>query len=336
MALGCKLNLHVEQSRLDLDDLRLIAALAETGSLAAAARSLRVNHASAWRRLGALEQRLGVRLFERSRSGYAATSAGEAAVAVAIRTLSEVAELERRLVGQDIRPSGMVRLTTTETLLDLVAPALLDLRRSHPGIIVDLVTDNAFFTLTRRDADIALRPAGRAPEGLVARRLADIATAVYGSFATRVEDAATADWVAPDDSLAHLGSARWITTNVAPERIVMRASSLIALRIAAGEGIGLAALPCFMGDRDPRLVRVLPPLPEMATSLWLLTHPDLRHTARVRVVLDALAAHFARQRQCLDGSGGVTGTPVSSQDVDAKTRPPRRSARPRRAAGGSS
>lgn len=330
----CNPGLCMEQSRLDLDDLRLIASLAETGSLAAAARALRVNHASAWRRLGALERRLGVRLFERSRRGYAATLAGEAAVAVADRTLGEVAELERRLVGEDIRPGGPVRLTTTETLVGLVAPALLALRRSHPGIVVELVTDNAFFTLTRRDADIALRPAGSAPEGLVARRLAGLATAVYRASAAGDVDAASADWLAPDDSLAHLGSARWIAAHVAPERIVMRASSLTGLQAAAREGIGVAALPCFMGDPDPRLARVLPPLPEMASSLWLLTHPDLRRTARVRLVLDAVAAHVTRLRRLLDGSAPETA--VSPRADGAGSRPLPRSPRPPRAAGGSS
>ena len=168
--------------------------------------------------------------------------------------------------------------------------------------MVELVTDNAFFTLTRRDADIALRPAGSAPEGLVARRLADLATAVYCSDTVQDVDVASSDWVAPDDSLAHLGSARWIAAHVEQERIVMRASSLTGLQAAAREGIGVAALPCFMADPDPRLVRVLPPVPEMAASLWLLTHPDLRRTARVRAVLDVLAAHVIRLRRLLDGN----------------------------------
>lgn len=324
----------MEQGHLDLGDLRLIASLADAGSLTAAARVLRVNHASAWCRLGALEERLGVRLFERDRRGYAATSAGEAAVAVANRTLADMAELERRLFGQDVRPSGPVRLTTTETLVGLVAPALLALRRSHPDIVVELVTDNAFFTLARRDADIALRPAGSAPEGLVARRLATLATGVYRASSAPEVTAASADWLAPDDSLAHLGSARWIAAHVAPERIVLRASSLGGLQAAAREGIGVAALPCFMGDPDPRLARVLPPVPEMASSLWLLTHPDLRRTARVRVVLDALAAHVTRLRRLLDGT--VREAAISPQGDGAGSRPPPRFGRRLRAAGGSS
>lgn len=296
------MSLLLEQTRLDLEDLRLLVALAHAGSLAGAARAARVNHASAWRRLGGLEARLGVRLFDRSRTGYQPTAAGEEAIAAARRTLDGLAELERRLAGQDVRPAGPVRLTTTDTLLDLVVPALAALRRSHPGILVDLVTDNAFFTLTRRDADIALRPAPAAPDGLVARRLATIATAVYARRGTPAGDPFALDWVATDDSLAHLAAARWTAARVPAERIVLRASSLTALRAAARAGIGAAALPCFMADGHPELARLLEPQPAMDSALWLLTHPDLRRVARIRVVLDALAGHLTGYRRLLEGA----------------------------------
>ncbi len=302
-----KMSLHSEQGRFRFDDLRLLAALAEAGSLAGAARRLRLNHASAWRRLGALEDRLGVRLFERRRDGYAPTPAGEEAIATAVRTLQGLAELERRLAGQDVRPTGTVRLTTTDTLVELLTPALLELRATHPGILVELVTDNAFFTLTRRDADIALRPAAAAPEGLVARRLAALATAVYAGHAYLRERSAAdpfgLDWVVPDDSLAHLGSARWLAAHVPGDRIALRASSLLTLRTAVRAGLGLAALPCCVADGDPTLVRVLPPQPDMASALWLLTHPDLRHTARVRAVLDLLARYLNARRALFEGQG---------------------------------
>lgn len=293
------------QGRLDLDDLRLLAAVSEAGSLAGAARRLAVNHASAWRRLGGLERRLGVRLFERSRAGYAPTSAGEDAALVAERLLAELDALERRLGGQDVRANGVVRLTLPETLLGLVAPILLTLRGSHPAVVVEVVAANAFFTLTRRDADIALRPADQVPDGLVARRLATVASALYaapGYIAVRdTSDVRSLDWLSPDDSLSHLGSARWIASHVAGERIVHRASSLTALAAAARAGLGIAPLPCLLGDPDPVLVRLTAPMPEMATSLWLITHPDLQRTARIRVVLDTLAKHFLQLKAVVEG-----------------------------------
>ena len=300
------MSLSLEQGVFSLEDLRLLTALGAAGSLAGAARRIKVNHASAWRRLGRLEARLGVRLFERGRTGYAPTPAGAEAIAAAERVTRELDELTRRLAGQDIRATGVVRVTTTEALLELMAPVLGELSTSHPGLVVEVVTANAFFTLTRRDADIALRPAEAAPEGLVARRLATIATAVYAAprylAGQQKADPLSLDWLVPDDSLAHLRSARWIAAHVEASRMIHRANSLTGLRAVARAGMGLAPLPCFLGDTDSALVRVMPPVADMASSLWLLTHPDLRRTPRVRTVLDLIAERLVAQRRLLEGA----------------------------------
>ena len=292
------------QSGLSLDDLRLVRAIGAAGSLTGAARRLRIDHSTAFRRLGAIEARTGARLFERARGGYAPTPAGEAAMTTARRVLDDLAALEQRLAGEDLRPSGTVRLTTTDTLVELVTPILAALRDEHSEITVDLVVANSFFTLTTRDADVALRPAAAAPEELVGRRLAALATAPYAApcyLAHRRGSLADHDWLGFDDSLGHLLSARWLSAHVPPERIVQRANSLVALREAARAGLGVTALPCYLGDTDPGLRRVAPPIAEMEVSLWLLVHPSLRRVARVRVVLDAIAASLARQRPLVEG-----------------------------------
>ena len=288
-----------------IEDLQLLAAVGAAGSLAGAARSLGLNHASAWRRLGALETRVGTRLFQRMRTGYAATPAGEEAIATAERVLAELDETARRLTGQDTSPLGTVRLTTTEALLAFIAPVLKDLRESHPGVVVEVVTASAFFTLTRRDADVALRPAEAAPEGLVARRLATIATALYAAphyLASRPHlDPLEMDWLSPDESLSHLRSARWIAKRVRPERIIHRANSLTALREAARAGLGIAALPCFLAEPDTNLCRAALPVAEMANSLWLATHPDLRQMPRIRGVMDAVAHYVTVRQRVMEG-----------------------------------
>ncbi len=289
----------------DFEDLRLLAALEQAKSLSGAARRIRVNHASAWRRLGGLEERLGVRLFERSRTGYAPTPAGDEAISLARDVLRDIDEATRRLTGRDVRLTGVVRLTTTEALLAFTAPVLKELRVSHPGLVVEVASTNVFFTLNRRDADIALRPAEAAPEGLVARRLATIATAIYATAEYLADKDGVAplnlDWLSPDDSLSHLRSARWIAKQIDPLKIVHRANSLISLREAASAGLGLVPLPCFLGDADDRLVRVTSPVTEMASSLWLITHPDIRQMPRVRTVLDALADYTSKHRRTLEG-----------------------------------
>jgi DNA-binding transcriptional LysR family regulator len=180
------------------------------------------------------------------------------------------------------------------------------LRIEHPEITIEVVAANSFFTLTKRDADIAVRPAAAAPEGLVARQLAKVATAPYAAPAYLARrpgegELSEHDWIGFDDSLSHLGSAKWLAKHVATDRIVCRANSLMALRAAADAGVGVAALPCYLGDADPLLRRVDSALADMEVSLWLLTHPDLRRVARVRTVLDVLAKRLGGARALIEG-----------------------------------
>jgi DNA-binding transcriptional LysR family regulator len=292
-----------QRTGLPWDDLRLVFAIGSAGTLSGGARRIGIDHSTAFRRLGALEARLGVRLFDRARDGYAATPAGEAIIREAARFDDVVGVLERQLAGQDLRPSGTVRVTTTDTLIGVLAPEIARFHKSHPEITIELVVANAFLSLTRRDADVALRPATEAPENLTGRRLAGIATALYAARDFRVADRkslAGEDWIGFDESLAHLGSARWMAAEVPPERIVARADSLMAARALAREGIGIAALPCYLADPDARLRRVAPPIDAMA-SLWLLTHSDLRRVARIRAFLDFIAAALTAQRGAFEG-----------------------------------
>ncbi len=296
-----------------LEDLQLARAIGEAGTLAGAARRLGVDHSTAFRRLGALEKRLGVRLFERARDGYTPTPAGEAAIATAAALLEELDTLERQLAGEDLRPSGVVRITTTDTLVDFIAPALAAFRSAHPEIALELVAANAFFTLTKRDADVAIRPSLTVPDHLVGRRLAAIAMAPYAAPAYlagrgRTRALAAHDWLGLDESLSHLGASTWMRKHVQPEHVVFRSSSLLALQAAARAGLGVAPLPCYLGDADPTLSRLGPAIPEMASALWLLTHPDLRRVARIRAFLDFMAPWLGQRGNRLEGNGGAAHT----------------------------
>lgn len=288
-----------------LDDLRLLLAIAASGSLGGAAKRLGVDHSSAFRRLGALETRIGARLFDRARRGYTPTAAGEIAIAAAGRIGEELDSLDRRLLGEDLRLSGPVRVTTTDTLLHVVAPLFAEFREREPGIVVEVAAGNALFDLSRRDADLAIRPVATVPEHLIARKLATVAIAPYASpgYLARSGQRPLAglDWIAPDDSLSHVGSARWIAARVAPERIVHRADSLLALMHAARAGIGVTALPCYLGDCEPALQRAGPPIEEAAVPLWLLTHPDLRPVRRIRALGDFLFERLRGQQALFSG-----------------------------------
>lgn len=289
------------------EDLRLVLAIGRAGTLSGGARALSIDHSTAFRRLGALETRLGVRLFDRARDGYVATPAGDAIVHEAERFDEVVTGLERRLAGEDLRHSGVVRVTTTDTLVDLLAPHLARFRGTHPRIVLELVVANAFLSLTKREADVAIRPSVQAPETLAGRRIAGIATALYAAKGTPPSALASlvdASWIGFDESLGHLQSARWIEAHVPAERIVARVDSVLAMRTLARQGIGIAALPCYLGDSDPRLTRLHAPLEEMASALWLLTHPDLRRVARIRAFLDFMTEALTQARTAIEGRRG--------------------------------
>jgi len=294
-------------ARLEWDDLRYVLAVASEGSLAGAARSLGVNHTTVLRRIGAFEKQLGLRLFERLPTGYALTAGGEELIAAARRIDDTVTTLERRLAGQDLRLTGTVRVTTTDTLMGSILPEILaEFRDSHPGIQVEIAVSNLMFNLTKRDADVAIRPAKDPPQTLVGRRAAKIAFAIYGSPGYlgrhKTSELDKHLWVGPDDSLADTAVARWMSAQLPDSEITLRADSLLALRQAAQAGLGLAALPCYLGDTAPYLVCVHRPIAEMETALWVLTHEDLRHTARIRAFTEFAANAFGRRRSLLEGA----------------------------------
>jgi DNA-binding transcriptional LysR family regulator len=296
-------------SALGWDDMRLVLAIGRAGTLVGAARALALNHSTLFRRLGALEAQIGVRLFERFRDGYTPTAAGEEVIALAGRVDADVTVLERRLAGRDLRPSGLVRVTTTDTLVEMVTPMLASFRSAHPEITLELAASNAIFNLSRRDADAAIRPSTDVPDLLVGRRVATVSFATYGAagyLKNRAPKLALDrhDWVAPDDSLAHLKPAQWIAASIPAERIAYRASSLMALQYAARAGLGLALLPCYMGDSDAELRRVAPPHRDFDAGLWLLTHPDLRRVARIRAFLDFMAPALAAHARLFAGKRG--------------------------------
>ena len=291
---------------MEWDDLRIVLAVFREGTLSGAARRLGVTHSTVFRRLGAIEEGIGARLFERFRDGYVPTTAGETAAESAARLEDEVLTLERKLSGQDLRPSGTVRITTTDTLGTILMRHLPTMRAVHPEIQFEVAISNAMANLSRREAEIAIRPTREPPEILVGRRAADIAHAIYGSraYLSRHEDKdlSAHDWIALDDALASTVIGRWIHENLRAAHITCRVDALPALRDAALAGLGLALLPCYLGDPASGLRRLAQKtMTEPRSALWLLTHEDLRRTARIRATLDFLAKAFASERVLFEG-----------------------------------
>ena len=290
------------------DDLRFALAVASGGSLAAGGRLLGVNHTTVLRRIAALEKRLGARLFDRLPSGYALTPLGEELIEAARGIDERINRLALKLAGADAGISGLVRVTTTDTLAVSLLPEILaELKAAHPAVEVELATSNLFVNLTRREADVAIRPADDPPPALFGRRIGSVGFAVYGRGdllphgALPLEELARHAFVAPDDSLSATAAARWIASALPEAAIAARADSFVTMAALAEAGLGLAALPCYLGDRAARLVRVSQPIEAMRTGLWLLTHEQLRRTARIRTFLEFVGAALATRRKAIEG-----------------------------------
>jgi len=272
---------------MDWNDLRYVLAVSRAGTLAAAARRLRVDQTTVARRLAAVERALGARLFERIDGNLRPTRSGEAAIAQAERVEQEVDALERGIGGADAKVAGSVRLTAVPVLVNrLLVPASAGLQATHPGLRLELNADSRNLSLTRREADIALRFArpesGRA---VLARRIGLVAYALYGP---QRRTAKGLPWLTYDESLAHLPQARWIDQARGGEPVAPLAlSDAGAIAEAVRAGLGKSLLPCFAADGDPGLRR-LDRSAALSRELWLLTHEALRHQARIAAVVDWL------------------------------------------------
>lgn len=288
-------------------DLRYVLALADAGSMVAAARALGVEHTTVSRRIAALERDLGVRLFVRTPDGQHPTSAGEAAIATGRVLQRSILELETAIAGTDDRPSGTVRLTTSEGFLAVVVPHLPRLYAEYPNIKVELLTGNQVFDLHRNEADLALRFLPTERDDLVVRHLSHIGWALYASpsyLAGRAAQAPT-DWAGHrvihyEEPLHGTPGQRWLKERTVGAVVALRGNSIPSCAAGAAAGLGIGCLPCLHGDRDARLQRLGAPVTN--GDLWLVAHPDRLRIVRNRVVWDFLAELATLERVLLTGA----------------------------------
>lgn len=276
---------------MDWNDLRFVLAISRTSGLYPAARSLGMNPSSVYRRLDALEARLGVRLFERLRTGYRLTVAGEELAETAAQIEKQVFSIERRIEGADVRLQGAVRIGTNEPLaIHLLSRHLSEFRALYPGVRLDVTLSNQTVDLSRRDADIVIRITEAPPEHLVGRPIARANVAAYASKLYldrqgRGRPISEYEWIGYEGPLAHVPWARWIPANIPETQIVMQFDALGSVQIAVALDVGCALMPCFVADDDPRLERLAGTFMEIESKVWVLTHPDLRKSARIRACL---------------------------------------------------
>lgn len=267
------------------DDLRYVLAVAENGSVASAARALGVNHATVLRRIAAFEERTGGELFERTARGYAVPPERIPLIEAARSVQAAVLSVDRMLDGAQTPLTGVVRITSTDTLCSTVLPAALAVIAAEAqGLRLDMQCSNAHLDLARMQSDITVRPATALPDDLSGVQAGELS---FGVFAAPGTDDR---WLALGGALARARPASWLADTVAPARIVGSADSFVSLREMAAAGMGRAILPVILGDPDPRLERLEDTLGPMSVPLWVATHTDLADAPRVAVVRDRLAA----------------------------------------------
>ncbi|HYD96601.1 MAG TPA: LysR family transcriptional regulator [Noviherbaspirillum sp.] len=287
-------------SRLDWDDLRYVLAVARAGSLSGAARTMGVMHSTMLRRIDAIEGKLQVRLFERLRTGYVATEAGEALWRVAEQCEPLVAEAERRIIGGDTRLTGTLQVTTGFVVAQYLLPRpLAQFCAAYPGIEVEVQGARERLDLSRREADIALRISAEVPDYLVGRKLGEIRFRVYAWHdapflnpagarpAPRPIEALVNElpWICFQRGAQERMYDRWMHANVPPSSVAVRADHFPTALAFMRTGIGVALMPEFMANEERGLLPLSEPIDALQTPLWILTHPDLRHTARVRAFM---------------------------------------------------
>jgi len=303
----------IAKMSLNWDDLRFVLALRQAGSLGAAARMLKVEQSTASRRLGALEAALGGKLVVRTPEGLKFNAAGELTADLAETMQAGIEALERRIGGEDQKPEGLVRLSATESVATFIMQGLLPLRADHPKIQVELVVATAALDLMRREADLAIRMFRESAPTLVTRKLGELGWSIYASrdWVERSQVALPADLsgrvlagqpvIGFRGSVARAPGATWLSEHSHPEDIVLTADSVASAMNAARAGLGVAVLPCFAVHGDTKLVRLTPHVVARGEA-FLVIPPDHRETVRVRLVMDAVQALFARERVVLEGS----------------------------------
>lgn len=276
---------------LNWDNLRYVLMVSEKGSIAAAARELGVNRTTVLRRINIFQQNLNCRIFERGDSGYILTPEAEKIIGAAREVENTLFDMQRQIAGRELRLEGELRVTTTDTLMvSVIGPHLASFYRKHPHIVVDIVMTNNILDLSRREADIAIRPTQSLEAPLVGRRVSDVHFGIYASPAyldgCQVSTLNEHQWIGFDTSLQSTPPGKWLEANVPKEKVCLRGDSFIALKIAAENGVGVALLPHYLGNSSTQLQRLPIPVSELTTGLWLLTHPDLFRSSKVHAFMD--------------------------------------------------
>ena len=277
------------------DDLKYFLAVARSGTLTGAATELGVSISTLHRHLGALEDEVGTRLFEKGPRGYRLSHAGEALLPRAEEVEEAVYSAARAVVGHDQQATGEVRITLPLVMLSVIAPHLAEFSRTCSGVRPVLQASDSFLDL-HRETDLAFRSTTQPIDSAIGRNLFGMAWGLYASVDTAGDALPWIHYV----GMEHTPAVQWRLQAHADVRPMMWVQGVIGMHSVLAETGAQGLLPCFVGDGDPRLRRVLDE-PVATNRLWLLIHADLRRSARVRAVIDFLVPRLLEERGRFEG-----------------------------------
>lgn len=287
------------------DDLKFFLAVAREGSARSAADKLGVHHSTITRRIEAFESAQKTHLFDRLPTGYALTRAGEDLVQSTTRIESEINSIERQILGQDAQLRGDIRVTTPDVIAtNLLMPEFVRFMNIYPEVNLEILTSYGVFSLSKREADVAIRITDNPPEHLVGRKVvryhcANYATQTYLETHDLSPETCNAHWLGWDASTPY---PEWVLESEFPHIPIRgRINNAMVQLAAAKASMGIARLPCFLGDSEPTLTRVPPGKCAPCHDIWILTHKDLVSTVRIQTFMDFMAEVFRHKRALLEG-----------------------------------
>ncbi len=290
-------------------DFHLVLAVSRAASVAKACDLLGMTHSTLLRKLDQIESRLKTRLFERVRGRYTLTPAGHE-IDQAARAFEPLARAaETRALGQDLRPSGEVKVSVAAIVLDHLLPSVLaQFAPAFPEVEIELTTSRDHASLRRREADVAIRVADTVPEWLIGRKLAELKFKIYGlrheqttpALRSVAKLAKERRWIGFESDTNDLKFDRWLAAEVPADRVVLRVDNFNHALSMVLAGLGIALLPAFLEASQPKLQALSAPIAQLQTPLWLITHPELKNTARIQVMMRAFGpalAHVVEEAQ---------------------------------------
>ena len=292
----------------DWNALKYFLAVARHGSTIAAGKALRISQSTVQRRLIELEGKTKRKLVSRTAVGYRLTESGQEILPYAERIEAAVGDLERHLTDMGRDRAGVIRVTCPEPIVQRMRPLIDRFHARHPNLRVDFVMSDRYIDLSKGEADVAFR-SGDTDDELIGRKIADSVWAVYASQdyiarhgkPARIEDLLQHPLVCLDESMSGHRVAKSLKEMAPSAKISARNNSVLGMVYAVKSGVGIGALPTASADSEPGLVRVLGPIPELARSWRILTHPDLRRTPRVATFFDFVAEEREPLKPILTG-----------------------------------